>query len=178
MVAIKDLLSEGLPKVRMAASTFKKGWWLDKDVITFYHGTHKNNLAFIEKNGIVAPKTGSTAGWVSLALDPYTAHGYASMSGSGGETKFRAVNAKPVNVPHSDRITFVVRIPKNEVLAKMAPERGAMQSTLNRLKDENEYNQLVRSGKMNDEEYYRLTEIRWPHVVPVSYIIGYMQVRK
>jgi hypothetical protein len=100
------------------------------------------------------------------------------MSGSGGETKFRSVGGKPVNVPHGDRITFVIRIPRNEVLAKMAPERGAMQSTANRLKDKEEYEKLVKSGKMDDERYYQLTEIRWPTVVPKEYIIGYMKVRE
>lgn len=179
MKSFKQYLSENvIPKIRAASAKFKKGWWLDKDVITFYHGTHKDNLPFIQKNGIVAPKTGSTAGWVSLALDPLTAHGYASMSGSGGETKFRTVGGKPVNVPHGDRITFVIRIPKSEVLSKMAPERGAMQSTANRLKDKDEYEKLVKSGKMDDERYYQLTEIRWPNVVPKEYIIGYMKVRE
>jgi hypothetical protein len=144
----------------------------------FFHGTHKKNLSFIEKNGILAPKEGATAGWVSLALEPNTAHGYAAMSGAGGETSFRAAGAKVTNVPHEDRITFIIKIPKSEVLKKMAPERGAMQSTKNRLKDPAEYERLVLKGRMTDTEYYQLTEIRWPNVVPLKYILGYTYLRK
>ena len=163
-------------KFNSGPANYKKGWWLEKDVITFFHGTHEKNLAFIEKNGIVAPTEGSTAGWVSLALEPSTAHGYAAMSGAGGETSFRSAGAKVQNVPHNERITFVVKIPKKEVLAKMAPERGAMQSTKGRLTDEQNYLDAKKKG-MSDVEYYALTEIRWPKVVPTKYIVGYMYLK-
>ena len=128
MKTFNEYLTEKLQRVKLKSnpSTWKKGWWLDKDKIQFFHGTHKRNLEFIEKNGIVAPTEGSTAGWVSLALEPSTGHGYAAMSGSGGETGFRGAGQKAVNVPHGDRITFVIEIPKKEVLSKMAPERGAI----------------------------------------------------
>jgi len=179
MKTFNEYLTEKLQRVKLKSnpSTWKKGWWLDKDKIQFFHGTHKRNLEFIEKNGIVAPTEGSTAGWVSLALEPSTGHGYAAMSGSGGETGFRGAGQKAVNVPHGDRITFVIEIPKKEVLSKMAPERGAMQSTSGRLTDKKNYESAKAKG-MSDTEYYALTEIRFPKVVPVKYIRGYMFYKK
>ncbi len=148
----------------------KIGWWLDNDPITFYHGTHINNLSFIIKNGIVAPKEGSTKDWVSLALEPFTGRGYASMSGVGGETAFRSAGKSVKTTPMKDRIVFVVKLPKKLVLSKMAPERGAMQSTINKLKDKSEYESWSRT----DMEYYALTEIRMPKIIKPKYIKGYM----
>ena len=65
------------------------GWWKDKaekdGYHTVYHGTHKRNLPHILKHGITHkdPRTGM----ISVTHDPHTAHGYAAMSGSGGEAK-------------------------------------------------------------------------------------------
>lgn len=163
---------------RMTISRFPKiGWWLDNDPVTFYHGTHENNLDFILKHGLVAPKEGSTANWVSLALEPNTGHGYAAMSGAGGETAFRKAGAKVITVPHNQRITLILEIPQMDFLHKMAPERGAMQSTKNRLKDKAEYEKLVVKGSMSEAEYYATTEIRYPKLVPVKYIKGYSYLR-
>jgi hypothetical protein len=150
------------------------GWWLDQDPIRFYHGTHIKNTEWVEKNGLLAPESGSTAGWISLALEPNTAYGYASMSGAGGETEFRAAGAKPVTTKGKDRVVFVVDLPRKLVQKKMAPERGAMQSTKNRLKDKGEYEAWAETGK-TDQEYYALTEIRMPDKIDPKYIKGYMQ---
>lgn len=147
------------------------GWWLDSKTVTFYHGTHKRNLEFISKNGLIAPTTGSTAGLVSLALDPRTALGYASMSGAGGETLFRGTGTKPVHTPVSDRIVFVIKIPQSDFLSKMAPQRGNVKDYTDRLTNRDRYDNFGGS----DNEYYMMTEIRYPNVVPAKYIKGYMQ---
>ena len=171
------ILEDKIPKIGKISKFPKIGWWLDNDPVTFYHGTHERNLEFIMKNGIVAPKEGATANWVSLALEPNTAHGYAAMSGSGGESGFRAAGSSVVNVPHNQRITFVIQIPQRDFLNKMAPERGAMQSTKGKLKDKNHYEELAVRGNMSDAEYYATTEIRYPKVVPVKFIVGYGYLR-
>ena len=146
------LLIEGIKKISWNKMP-KIGWWLDSNIITFYHGTHFRNLEFIEKNGILAPTSGPTAGWVSLALTNTTAFGYAAMSGAGGESGFRSAGGKVTSTPPAERIIFKLEIPKKFVQSKMAPERGAMQSTKNRLKDKREYDNWTRS----DIEYYALT---------------------
>jgi len=141
----------------------KIGWWLDNDPITFYHGTHIRNKEYVEKEGLM-----SSEGWVSLALEPNTAFGYASMSGVGGEKNFRKSTTKVEYVKPKDRIVFVVRLPKSLILKKMAPERGAMQSTKTKLVNKSEYE----GWKKSDQEYYALTEIRIPKVEP-KYIVGF-----
>lgn len=148
----------------------KIGWWLDNDPVTFYHGTHKKNIPFILENGIIAPKEGPTAGWVSLALEPNTAIGYASMSGIGGETQFRAAGKKAVHTPLEDRVVFVLKIPQDYFLPKMAEQRGAMKTERNKLKDKEQYEKWQGS----DQEYYALTEIRLPELAPVKFIQNYM----
>lgn len=145
------------------------GWWLDSDPVTFYHGTNIKNLEFISQNGIVAPTEGSTAGWVSLALDPNTAFGYASMS--GGESTFRAAGAKAVHVPKEDRIVFVIQLPQSYFLDKMAAARGHMDEQRDKLTNKEKYE----NWNGSDQQYYALTEIRMPNVVPANYIKGYMQ---
>jgi len=161
----------------------KIGWWLDNDPVTFYHGSHMRNLQSIIENGLAAPTEGYTAGWVSLALEPNTAHGYASMSGAGGETQFRLksfrnANAKALNVPHNERITFIIQIPQNDFMHKMAPMRGAMTELANRLIEKSEYEKLVVNGGMSDTEYYARTEIRYPKLIPAHFITGYAFLRK
>ena len=161
----------------VAINRFPKiGWWLDNNVITFYHGTHEKNIPFIEKNGIVAPTSGPTANWVSLALEPNTGHGYAAMSGAGGESAFRAAGSKVISVPHEQRVTFIIKLPKKLVVERMAPERGSMDLTKDRLKKKELYEQLTKKG-MSDSEYYALTEIRMPKVIPARYIAGYTYLR-
>lgn len=150
----------------------KIGWWLDQGkTLRFYHGTHMQNTEWVEKNGLLAPTEGSTAGWISLALEPHTAHGYAAMSGAGGETQFRAAGAKAEITGQKERVVFVIELPKAMVLKNMAAERGAMQSTKNRLKDKAEYDAWTKT----DQEYYALTEIRMPDRIDPKYIKGYMQ---
>jgi len=80
-------INESIKKVPW--SDPKIGWWLDKDVITLYHGSHIKNIDFIKKNGILPAQEGYTEGRIYLAFEPYTARGYSSMAGQGGESKFR-----------------------------------------------------------------------------------------
>lgn len=168
-----EYLNESIREIAISRHP-KIGWWLDNDPVTFYHGTHKNNLSFISKNGIVAPTSGPTAHWVSLALEPNTAHGYASM---GGESGFRAAGAKAVLVPHNERITFVLKIPQHHFLPIMAPARGAMEDIRDKLENKARYLAWSDSGR-SDQEYYAITEIRLPISVSPKFIVGYGYLRK
>lgn len=151
------------------------GWWLDQTpTTTFYHGTHSRNLEGIMKNGIYAPTSGPTANWVSLALEPNTAHGYASMSGAGGEAEFRASGSNVATTPHSERTVFVLELPQSYFLSLMAPALGNMDDTRDKLTNKSRYDKWANSGK-TDQEYYQITEIRLPKHVPAKYIVGYMK---
>jgi len=144
------------------------GWWADKNAVIFYHGTHFTNLEPMLAAGIKAPNHGPTAGWVSMALEPNTAHGYASM---GGESGFRAAGAQARAVPPNERVVLVARIPLQYVQKYMEKEfRGNITYTRNRLVNPAEY----AAWKKSDQEYYAMTEIRFPKVVDPRFIIGYM----
>lgn len=146
------------------------GWWLDQEPIRLYHGTNIKNLPVIDRQGIKAPTSGSTAGWVSLAIEPYTSFGYASMSGAGGETNFRAAKAKPVYVPAEDRAILIIELPLRWMLQHMNKEmRGNIERTKNKLIDKDQYEKWSRF----DHEYYESTEVRIGNNVPRRFIIGY-----
>lgn len=148
------------------------GWWLDNDPVTFYHGTHETRLEDVFEHGLIAPTTGPTKDWVSLALEPNTGHGYASMT--GGESSFRAAGARARHVPQEERIVFVLQISQSYFLQKMAPMRGAVEEYKEKLTDRNLYEAWKEQGK-TDQEYYAITEIRLPKSVPVNFIVGYMK---
>ena len=149
------------------------GWWLDKPIVTFYHGTHIRNVPWVLKNGLVAPESGPTAGRVSLAIEPYTGRGYASMSGGGGESEFRSAGAKPVSTPMKDRAVFVLQIPQSYFVPKMDPSRGNMGDDRDKLTNKDRYLQWHNAGK-TDIEYYAITEVQLPKAVPPEFIVGYM----
>lgn len=142
------------------------GWWRDNDPLTLYHGTHKRNLESILENGISAPKSGPTAGWVSLALEPNTAFGYASMS---GESAFRAAGAKAVHVPMKDRVVLVLEIKWSDLEGKFT-FGGNTEIPYSHLTQKELYDRW----KKSDIEYYQQAEIRVPKHVPAKYIKGYM----
>lgn len=147
----------------------KVGWWRDRDPVRFYHGTQLKNVDQVLKEGLRAPTEGPTAGWVSLALDPNTAQGYASM---GGESGFRAAGAKAAHVPQEQRAVLVVDLPRAWMEAHMNREmRGNIDWTRDRLVDRGLYERWRRS----DSEYYQLTEIRVPVIVPPRFLRGYMR---
>lgn len=150
------------------------GWWMDNDPIRLYHGTHERNLDSIIKNGISAPSSGPTAGWVSLAIEPNTAHGYASMSGMGGESEFRVANGNAKHTPENERIVLVLEIPKDYLISHMAPARGNVDEYRDRLTNKTKYLEWKAAGK-TDKEYYAIAEIRLPKHVPAKYIVGYMK---
>jgi len=158
------------------------GWWADNDPLTLYHGTHIKNIEGILESGIFAPKQGYTAGKVSLALDPFTAHGYASMSGQGGETAFRSQGGKAKDTPHNERVVFVLKIPQSIIQENMLAARNNMETTRDKLVDREKYEQWKQEHGGEEYEawrfdkgYYELTEIRLPDHVSESYIIGYMR---
>lgn len=160
----KQLRWNGNPKI---------GWWLDNDPVTFYHGTHINNIIGILKDGIYAPKSGPTAGFVSLALEPNTSFAYASMSGAGGESGFRGAGQAARHTPKEERVVFVLEIPQSYFKSRMAPARGAMDVEREKLTNKEKYDAWVKTKK-SDQEYYAITEIRLPKHVPAKYIVGYM----
>lgn len=149
------------------------GWWLDNDPVTFYHGTHIRNKDGILKDGIFAPESGPTAGYVSLALEPNTSFAYASMSGTGGESGFRAAGGKATSTPPRERIVFVLEIPQSYFKSRMAAARGAMDNERTKLINKSRYEAWLKQNK-TDQEYYQITEIRLPKHVPAKYIVGYM----
>lgn len=149
------------------------GWWLDNNPVTFYHGTHIRNKDGILKDGIFAPESGPTAGYVSLALEPNTSFAYASMSGAGGESGFRGAGQKATSTPPKERIVFVLHIPQSYFKTRMAPARGAMDVERTKLTTKSRYETWAKTGK-TDQEYYAITEIRLPKHVPAKYIVGYM----
>lgn len=168
---LQENKEEGLKKLPWDKNP-KIGWWKDHDTLTMYHGTHEKNLGGIHKNGIKAPSEGSTAHNVSLAFDPHTAHGYASMS--GGETTFRTAGKKAEHVPEEHRAVLVMHIPRHWAEKHMNPHmRGNVDNTRDKLTNHERYQQHVKSGKQ-DHEYYSLSELRFPHI-PREYIKGFMK---
>lgn len=146
----------------------KIGWWADRNTVIFYHGTHFSRLSDILKNGLSAPTSGPTANWVSLALEPNTAFGYASM---GGESSFRAAGSKAKHIPSNERVVLVLKIPMSVIKKNMEKEfRGNVPETRDKLTNKNRYDKFT--GQ--DQEYYALTEIRFPKKIDPKWILGYM----
>lgn len=167
---IKKMPFQRLPKI---------GWWEDNDPIRVYHGTHIHNIEWIEKNGIMAPTTGYTAGVVSLALEPNTSWGYAAMSGMGGESGggvkakkgtvgFRDAGATAVRTPDLERVVFVIDFPKSYLMRHIAPIN--YESSQKKLTDRS----LFDAWKRSDQEYYAITELKFLKTVELRYIKGYM----
>ena len=170
MLAYKDKYTNVVLQEYPWNSNPKIGWWRDNRELTLYHGTHIDNLLNIARTGLWAPSVGPTANWVSLALEPNTASGYASMS--GGETNFRQAGSRARNVPQNERVVLVYKFPINYVLSNMNQHlRGNIDWTKNKLLNESEY----REWKKTDQEYYMMTEIRMPKVVESKYLKGYMR---
>ena len=146
----------------------KIGWWEDRKSVIFYHGTHYSRLLNILESGIKAPKSGPTANWVSMALEPHTAFGYASM---GGESSFRAAGAKAKHIPSNERVVLVAKIPMSFIKSNMEKNfRGNIDSTKDNLTNKTKYDNWNKS----DQEYYALTELRFPKKLDPKFIIGYM----
>lgn len=159
------------------------GWWKDKadkeGYHTVYHGTHKRNLPTILKNGLTHkdPRTGM----ISVTHDPHTAHGYAAMSGSGGESNFRKAGAKAVNTPHEDRVVLKMRLPKDFVDKHMDHQFHGNPNHQNRNKmaDKAHYDDWKKKNPDRpDHEYYQVSELRLNHHIKPEHIEGYMFKKK
>jgi hypothetical protein len=175
-IFVEDLSNREIPW----ESNPNLGWWRDQDPITLYHGTHKRNISSFLENGILLPKNppANRIPEISLALDPYTAFGYAAMSGSGGEVGFRQAGSKVSTTPVEDRVVFKLEIPMNFILkyydGNLGGNRdsGDIKSRTN-IKSKEEYTNWKQLGK-TDVAYYALTELRIKNSIPSEYIVGYM----
>lgn len=150
----------------------KIGWWKDHDHVTLYHGTHEKNVDSIAKHGLHAPSHGPTAGNISMALEPHTAHGYASMT--GGESAFRAAGAQAQHVPHEHRAVMVYKVPRHFIEKHANPHlRGNTEDVKDHLTNREKYEKHAASGK-TDHEHYAKTELRFSHM-PSEYLVGHMK---
>lgn len=152
------------------------GWWEDQKPLTLYHGTHQSKIEDILKSKLVAPSEGPTAHWVSLALEPNTAFGYASMR--GGESAFRAAGAKAIHVPAEERAVLILSFPGGkEQLLQMGMDtriRGNDPIAKEKLLNRDLYEKWKAQGK-TDQEYYALTELRLPKELDRKFIVGVMR---
>ena len=162
-----------------AAIPFEKnpsiGFWKDSDHQIVYHGTHDKNVASVLKNGLDRkdPKTGM----ISVTHDPHTAHGYAAMSGAGGEAHFRDAGAKVVNTPHEDRSVIKLRIPKKWAEENMdSGLSGNSPEVKKQLQSKEHYLEWKKKnpGK-GDHEYYAGSELRFKKEIPKEFIVGVMK---
>jgi hypothetical protein len=159
----KEIPWEGHPKI---------GWWKDQEHLTLYHGTHKDNLHSVLKNGINRAR--ESTGMISMALEPNTAHGYASMH--GGELNFRRAGSKAKHVPDKDRVFVVAKVPKDWIEKNSHPDKrlgGNIGDAAKRMRDP----ELHKNFKGADSEYYGMAELRFPHI-PKEFIQGYMRKEK
>lgn len=143
------------------------GWWRDQNPLRMYHGTNKANLESVLKNGIT--HRDPTTGLISLAFDPNTARGYASMS--GGEANFRKAGANAKYVPIDKRITIVVELAQRWIESYMDPR---LSGNIGDAKEKLLNKELYDNYDGPDYAYYALTELRVDMEVPVKYIVGYM----
>jgi len=160
----------------------KIGWWKDKGdkagYHTVYHGTHKKNLKNILKNGIdhKDPKTGM----ISVTHDPHTAHGYAAMSGTGGERNFRRAGGNAKHTPHEDRVVIKMNIPKHFVDKHLDHEfhgnaRSEKHKNRTKMHTRDHYDNWKKENpKKPDHEFYQVSELRLNKKIPAHHIVGYM----
>lgn len=143
------------------------GWWRDQSELILYHGTHKKHIDSIYENGL--NRRDPDTNMISLALDPYTAKAYASMSGAGGEAAFRRGGV--AETPEDEKVVFVFKIPMKWVLEHYDKKLGGnVGETFDRMNDENIYI----NWKGGDRQYYEYTELRFDDVVPPDFITGYV----
>ena len=149
----------------------KIGWWRDGEngQLILYHGTHKRNVPEILKNGLNRPDPKTNM--ISTTPDPHTGHGYAAMSGSGGEAHFRAAGGKAVHTPEQDRAVLRLHIPKEWAEEHMDHNlSGNVGVTRDRMRDRKHYD----AHKGSDSEYYAASEVRFKKPIPKEFIAGYM----
>jgi hypothetical protein len=153
----------------------RRGWWREGDHYILYHGTHDRNVQSMMKSGINRPDP--STGMYSTTPDPHTAHGYAAMSGGGGEAHFRGVGAKATTTPHSERSVLKLKIPADWAERNMdADLRGNMGDARRRMLSRGEYVKWVAGNPdKDDSEYYMATEVRFKKPIPPEFIEGHMK---
>ena len=153
--------------------TTNHGFWDDNDHVVVYHGTHKRNVPDIRKNGLNKPDP--KTGMISVTMDPHTAHGYAAMSGSGGEAGFRQAGGKAVNTAHEDRAVLKYRIPKTWLKDNMDSNfSGNIGDARKNLTDKSQYSAFRSTNPgESDHNYYRLSEFRLKSPVPKDFYVGH-----
>ena len=155
------------------------GFWKDQGerdgYYTLYHGTHEKNVPSMMKSGIDRPDP--TTGMISTTPDPHTAHGYAAMSGSGGETQFRKLGNTPVNTPHENRAVLKLQIPKAWADRHIDPDlRGNLGDTRERMLDRQHYDNWKKANpQKSDAEFYTGSEVRFSKPIPSEFIVGHMK---
>lgn len=169
---ITDILTESIASLPFDTNP-KIGYWEDKKYVDVYHGTHDQNVPDILKNGInrFDPQTGM----ISVTLDPYTAHGYAAMSGAGGEAKFRAAQARPVYVPEKDRSVIKIRLPIEWLKSNMDRNfSGNIGTAFKHITSRDEYEKWKKDNRP-DYQYYQLSEFRLKKPIAPEFILGVMK---
>ena len=155
--------------------TTNHGFWdsKDNDYVDVYHGTHKRNVSSIQNNGLNKPDP--KTGMISVTMDQNTAHGYAAMSGSGGEADFRKAGGKAVNTPHEDRAVLKFRLPKSWLKDNMDNNlSGNIGDAKKRLMNKDEYNSWRKDNpKGSDNNYYSLSEFRLKSAIPKEFYVGH-----
>jgi len=151
------------------------GFWGDADFVVGYHGTHERNVPAMLEQGINRPDP--KTGMISITLDPNTAHGYAAMSGTGGEARFRAANGRAANTPHEERAIFKLKIPMAWIKQHMDPNlRGNLGIVKDRMANKDLYTQWRKENPTHpDHTYYQLSEIRVDAAIPPQFIVGVMK---
>lgn len=147
-----------------------KFWADNTDHIVVYHGTHKDNIPYIRKNGISNkdPKTGM----ISVAFGSHgknVAHGYAAMS---GERFFRQAGKKAVTVPKEDRRVVVAHLPMDWVRANVDTDFGGNPSEIKtRLRSREAHKQFV-TKHGTDFFPHETPELRFKEAIPPEFIVG------
>jgi hypothetical protein len=144
-----------------------------KEYINVYHGTHKRNIGSVAANGLDRPDP--KTGMISVTLDPHTAHGYAAMSGSGGEANFRAAGGKAVNTPHEDRAVAKFRIPKDWLHDNMDHDlSGNVGEAHKNMSDPAAYEAWRKKNpEGSDHNYYAMSEFRVKKPIPKEFYVGH-----
>lgn len=156
------------------------GWWREQDPIILYHGTHIRNVNSFLENGILLPKNPplNRKPEISLALDPYTAFGYAAMSGSGGEVGFRQAGSKVTSTPIEERAIFKLKIPMSFILDNYDKGLGGNRDSgdvkaRSHMLNKELYDKWKKENKP-DYSYYSHCELRIAAAIPKEYIDGWM----
>jgi hypothetical protein len=143
------------------------GWWEDQETLTLYHGTHIKNVDAIAKTGL--DRMDPTTGMISLTLDPFTARGYASMS--GGESNFRQAGQKAKITPMNERAVLIFEIPTKWIVAHMDKNLGGnVGDTKKNMQDKTRFEKFTGPHS----QYYQLSEFRVNTIVPPKFLKGYM----